>query len=195
MLDKFGRLATIALALLLLLTACNRSEQTLQVSDTATPTGTLAPVASPTPEEPQPAPFESPLPAPTATLSAFDSPLPPPARGPSSENKAAIKGELVLLSPEFTAPQEDGLYLVMVNTEEQMVLPSVDETSIQAEVDEVTGQFFFDDVGVGLYAVVVLTDRGQQMSAREMDTGAASIVTVGEEDLNSVIDLGTLRLP
>jgi hypothetical protein len=107
-----------------------------------------------------------------------------------------VAGELVLISPESVAPQEDGLYLVEVDTESAMVLPTVDpEASIQAEVDEVTGRFFFDNVPVGLYAVAVLTDNGQQLSAREMATGVASIVTVTEEDLNTVIDLGMLRLP
>jgi hypothetical protein len=84
---------------------------------------------------------------------------------------------LVLTNPEFVAPQEDGLYLVLVDT------------------DKVTGQFFFDDVDLGLYAFVALTDTDQQLSIREMDTGAASIVTVDAERLNTVIDLGMLRLP
>lgn len=176
---KFGRLAMILLAVSLFLMACSQPEQRPLVSVTATPTT-----------------FESPLVAATATLSTFDSPLPTPTRGPSSQNKAAVKGMLMLTNPEFTAPQEDGLYLVPVDTASVMVMPSVDpETSIQAEVDEMTGQFFFDDVDEGLYAFVVLTDRGQQLSARELDTGAASIVTVSEADLNSVIDLGQLRLP
>jgi len=104
----------------------------------------------------------------------------------------------MLLNPEYIAPEEDGLYLVEVDTESLagMVFPSVDpETSIRAEVDEVTGQFFFDDVGEGLYAFVALTLSGQQLSVREMDTGAASIVNVSQAALATAIDLGMLRLP
>ena len=179
---KLARLMAISF-LLLLLTACSQPEQTPQVAVTVMPVATLTT-------------FESPLVAPTATQSTFDSPVPVPTRGSISSDKAAVKGLLVLTNPEFVAPQEDGLYLVVVDTESVMVMPAVDpETSIQAEVDEVTGQFFFDDVGEGLYAFVVLTDRGQQLSVRDMQTGVATIVTVSEENRNTVIDLGRLRLP
>jgi hypothetical protein len=96
------------------------------------------------------------------------------------------------------APQEDGLYLVQVDIKSgsPMVLPAVDpETSILAEVDETTGDFFFDKVDQGLYAFVVLTDRGQQLSARGLKTGQSTIVTVEEKHLDTVIDLGRQRLP
>jgi hypothetical protein len=187
MMYKFGRLVVSLLALLLLLMACSKAEPTPPAVSTATP------VVEPTTDA-----FESPLGTPAATRSAFDSPLPAPARGPSSKDKAAVKGRLVLTNPETIAPQEDGLYLVFVDAENgaPMVLPAVDpETSILAEVDETTGLFFFDNVGEGLYAFVVLTDRGQQLSARDLQTGKSTIVTVGEEHLGTVIDLGRQRLP
>jgi hypothetical protein len=139
---------------------------------------------------------DSPLPAPTATLSAMDSPLPTPTRGPSTEGHAAVLGLLTLTNPESAAPQDDGIYLVEIDPDAGMVLPAIDpENSLQAEVDEVTGQFFFDDVEAGLYSLVALTLSNMQLSIRRMDTGEPQTVMIGEEDLGQVIDLGRLVLP
>jgi hypothetical protein len=107
-----------------------------------------------------------------------------------------VRGVLFLTNPELTAPQEDGIYLVEVDTDAGMVLPTIDpDSSLQAQVDEVTGAFFFDDVEVGLYALVALTRRGPQMSIRKMDSGDPLTVLVDEENLGQVIDLGQLSLP
>lgn len=77
-----------------------------------------------------------------------------------------------------------------------MVVPAVDpRTALQANVDESNGRFFFVDVSTGLYALVSVTDNGQQLSIRELDTGEAVVITVREEDLGETIDLGMLRLP
>jgi len=102
------------------------------------------------------------------------------------------------MNPIGIAPREDGLYLVRIEAEGEisMVVPSMDpETSLQASVDEVTGQFLFVDVPAGLYALVAMTDGGQQFSVRKFDTGEALMVTVEEEDLGRAVDLGMLRLP
>jgi hypothetical protein len=144
----------------------------------------------------------SPLPAPTATLSALDSPLPTPTRGPSSEGRAAVRGVLHLTNPESTMPQEQGIYLVPIDTDTgggegaMMVFPALDpETALQAEVDEISGEFFFDDLELGLYALVALTRTGMQLSIRKLDTGEAQIIMVKESDVGQLIDLGHLRLP
>ena len=77
-----------------------------------------------------------------------------------------------------------------------MVVPAVTPgVALQANVDESNGQFFFVDVSTGLYALVSVTDNGQQLSIRKLDTGKAVVITVGEEDLGKVVDLGMLRLP
>jgi hypothetical protein len=104
------------------------------------------------------------------------------------------------MNPAQVAPQEDGLYLVPINTDVEggvaLVVPAVNpETALQASVDEVTGQFYFSDVSAGVYALVAVTDTDQQLSIRRLDTGEAVIVTLTGEDLGKVIDLGTLRLP
>jgi hypothetical protein len=98
----------------------------------------------------------------------------------------------------MVAPLEDGVYLVPIETGEgiAMVMPVIDpETSLQAEVDEVTGQFVFAEVPAGLYALVALTDVGQQLSIREFTAGDSVILTVKEKDLGQVIELETVRLP
>jgi len=109
---------------------------------------------------------------------------------------AILQGVLFLMNPVIVAPREDGLYLVRIDEEAPMAVPTVNsETSLQATVDEVTGRFLFLDVPPGLYALVAVTDNGQQFSIRKFQTGEASILTVGDEELDRVVDLGTLRLP
>lgn len=128
---------------------------------------------------------------------AFISPQPTPTYA-TKPGFAALHGVLFLTNPMVTAPREDGIYLVRIDTEERgaMVVPAVNpETSLQADVDEVTGRFFFADVPQGLYALVAVTDNGQQISVRKFDTGEAAVIMIGEEDLGQVIDLGMLRLP
>jgi hypothetical protein len=169
-----------------LVVACQSGQETPQVVE-VTPTLAVSATA-----------LDSPLPTPTATLSAADSPLPTPTRGPSSKGRAAVRGILFLSSPEFTAPEEDGIYLIEVDTEDgpMMVLPVIDpETSLRAEVDEVTGAFFFDDVEPGLYALAALTTRGVQLSIRRMDTGEPQMLTIDEADVDTVIDIGQMILP
>jgi hypothetical protein len=145
----------------------------------------------------EPEPTVSPLPLPVDVTSSFDSPIPTPTRTPRSD-AAVVQGVLLLTNPAMVAPMEDGVYLVPIETGEgiAMVMPVIDpETSIQAEVDEVTGQFVFAEVPAGLYALVALADTGQQLSIREFPTGDSLILTVEETDLGQVIDLATVRLP
>lgn len=180
---KFNRLVLFLFAVTVLLAACQPGQGTPQAASPSMPDATVAVL-------------DSPLPAPTATLSALDSPLPTPTRGPSTQGRAAVRGVLFLSAPEFAAPEEDGIYLVQVDPKAGMVFPAVDpKTSLQAEVDEVTGEFFFDDVEMGLYALVSLTLQGAQLSIRKMDSGEPLTVLVGEQNLDQVIDLGRLVLP
>ena len=176
---KLSQRLLLLAVIVVLAAACQSSQETPQVVPTSSPDVQ-----------------DSPLPTPTATLSAVDSPLPTPTRGPSTKGRAAVRGVLFLTNPESTAPEEDGIYLVKVDTDAGMVIPMIDpKTSLQAEVDEVTGQFFFDDVEAGLYALVALTRRGAQLSISRMDTGQPQTILVGEQDLDQVIDLGQSRLP
>jgi len=146
----------------------------------------------------------APLVTPVETGDAFSSPLPVsplPTLAPSpSPGTAVVQGILVLFDPINVAPQEDGIYLVSIDSDADggvsMVVPAVDpRTALQANVDESNGRFFFTDVSVGLYALVSVTDNGQQLSIRKFDTGEAVMITVGEEDLGQIVDFGMLRLP
>jgi hypothetical protein len=137
----------------------------------------------------------SPLTEATRSPSPRPSPRPTPIYTPRP-GSATFQGLLFLMNPLIVAPKEDGLYLVRIDEEAPMTVPAVDpETSLQAGVDEVSGRFLFSDVPQGLYALVATTDSGQQFSIRKFETGEALIVTVGENELGQVVDLGQLRLP
>jgi hypothetical protein len=147
-------------------------------------------------ENPSPTPSETATHSPIVE-SVLSTPSPSPPRNP---DVALVQGTLILLDPVNIAPQEDGIYLVPVDTDANegvsMVVPAVDpKTSLQAEVDESDGQFYFTDVSADIYALVAMTENSQQLSIREFKTGKSVIVTVKEEDLGQTIDLGTLRLP
>lgn len=127
------------------------------------------------------------------------SPLPTPLPSPNP-GTAIVQGILTLFNPINIAPQEDGIYLVPIDSDADggvsMVVPAVvPGAALQANVDESNGRFFFVDVSTGLYALVSITDNSQQLSIRELDTGEAVVITVREEDLGQIIDLGMLRLP
>lgn len=110
---------------------------------------------------------------------------------------ATICGILMLMNPAFVAPQEDGLYLVPIDTSAgaTLIVPVVDRTSYRAAVDEVTGQFCFKDVPQGVYVMIAVTDSGSEIPVRSFETGQLMIVTITQADLNKVIDLGITKLP
>ena len=168
--SKSSRMLLLAIVITSVLTACRLSEPMPDTSPLITPADS-------------PPSFTSPQPTPTYT---------------SRPGFATLYGVLFLMNPTIVAPREDGVYLVRIDIEGEvpMVVPAVGlEPSLQADVDEVTGQFVFIDVPPGLYALVTVTDNGQQLSVREFHTGEASVITVGEGDLGQMIDLGMLRVP
>lgn len=111
---------------------------------------------------------------------------------------ATICGTLVLTNPALVAPIEDGLYLVSVDTSTQgsIIVPRVDaQTSYRAAIDEVTGQFCFEEVRPGVYAVIAVTDAGSEISVRSFETGQVVLITISQKDLNTIFNIGALRLP
>lgn len=133
----------------------------------------------------------------TSRYSPLTSPQPSPGSITSNES-TAVTGVLALMDPRTLAPREDGLYLVPISTEDKsaMVVPSVDpENSIQADIDESSGRFYFDNVSPGLYAVTAILESGNQHSVRQLDSGKIVVVTVDEANVGETIDLGKLRLP
>lgn len=115
----------------------------------------------------------------------------------SKSGFATICGTLTLMNPALVAPQEDGLYLVIidVNDRNTIIVPTIDQTSYRATVDEITGQFCFKDIPPGIYVILAMTDNGMEISVRSFETGQIMVVTVTQNDLNKVIDLGMTRLP
>lgn len=220
---KLRRIVLLAVAIMTVLTACSQREPMTEATPEPEPEKKVAaervrtpvvgatpsimpstPLITPPPQLDREATAEkagtplyevSPLAVPTESPPLFLSPLPTPTYTPRP-GFAIIQGVLFLMNPSIIAPREDGLYLVHIDDEALMVVPAVDmETSLQADVDEVTGRFSFADVLPGLYALVAVTDDGQQFSIRKFQTGEVSIISVREEDLDRVVDLGMLRLP
>lgn len=100
------------------------------------------------------------------------------------------------MNPALVAPREDGLYLVPIDTtNETTIVPVVDQTAYQATVDEITGQFCFKDIPVGVYVMIAVTDSGLQISVRSFETGQVIVVKIDQTNLNKIVDLGITKLP
>ena len=134
---------------------------------------------------------ESVLPTPT-TESAVSLPAP-------AADRSVVTGRLILIDPLNTAPEDDGVYLVPIEqeleSEVSFAVPQINEDSYQADVDVTTGDFSFEAVPVGFYALVVRTLDGRQLSVRDLATAQTTLVMVTEDDLGSVLDLGEQRVP
>jgi hypothetical protein len=132
-----------------------------------------------------------------APNSSVTSPQPTPAATPDGDS-VVIQGVLTLMDPTTFAPEEDGLYLVPVEADEEsvMAMPSVNpETSIRARIDETDGSFQFTDIPTGVYAVKVVSEDGLELSVRRLESGETAIISVEKEELGQTIDLGRLRVP
>lgn len=109
--------------------------------------------------------------------------------------RATIHGKLVLVNPGVTVPAPSGIYLVQI-VETGNVLPiSISNDSIQADVDETTGEFFITDIPKGDYAVVVLTERNQIIPARQLQTLETVLINIQDSDMDKTKELGALRIP
>jgi hypothetical protein len=140
---------------------------------------------------------DSPPPTPTSVVppvdSASESSIPTP-----SADIATIYGRLMLLDPTVLSPQEDGLYLVPIDSESEqmMVVPVIVEgEAIQAQIDETTGDFVFTDVEAGHYVLMAMLDTGQERVVHRLGTNEHVLPVVTEEDLGGAIDLGIVSLP
>lgn len=118
---------------------------------------------------------------------------------PSDAGTVTLHGHLAVLDPVTMLPgPDDAIFLVPMNqtgagatTIPQFTVGEVP----QAEVDERTGEFTFQNIQPGRYAVVILTKGGSQIPAKMMDTGSLAIITVDKSSIDQTVELGTLRLP
>lgn len=110
-----------------------------------------------------------------------------------------LHGLLVVRDPTSMLPApDDAVYLVPVGGEGQGVtgIPQFTPGEVpQAEVDERTGEFVFVNIEPGKYAVVVITVGGAQIPTRRMDDGNYSIITFEDDEIDQVVELGSLSLP
>lgn len=118
---------------------------------------------------------------------------------PSDAGTVTLHGHLAVLDPVTILPgPDDAIYLVPMNDtgDGATTIPQFTVGEVpQAEVDERTGEFTFQNIQPGRYAVVVLTKGGSQIPAKMMDTGSLAIITVDKASIDQTVELGTLRLP
>jgi len=117
----------------------------------------------------------------------------------SEAGTVTLHGMLAVMDPTSILPgPDDAIFLVPMNdagpgatTIPQFTVGEVP----QADVDERTGEFTFQNIQPGRYAVVVLTKGGSQIPAKMLDDGSLAIITVDKSSLDQTMELGTLRLP
>jgi hypothetical protein len=213
------------LVLVLGLTACQSTPEPIQVEKTsapAEPTATPEPYpaqvqATPeeaAPAEAYPAPEQEPEPPaaaetpegypaatrPQPTITPEGYPAPPtmvPMTFPESEpGFATVRGQLILSDPLNAALEEnDSVYLVPIPADQGLVYPEFDEeTAIRIVVDSRTGDFRFLNVPPGSYAMAAFTISGR-MSVRTFENSETVLLLINEDDLDTVVDLGRLRVP
>jgi hypothetical protein len=218
------RLVAGCLFLVLALTACQTTPKPIQVEKTSAPSEATAAVeaypaqvqatpqvaatseAYPAPQQVEPAaatatPDSYPAPTrPQPTLTPQGYPAPPtlaPMVFPESDSGyATIKGLLILSDPLNAALVEnDSVYLLPIPAGQGLVNPEFDEeTAIRIVVDSRTGDFRFLNVSPGSYAIAAFTTSGR-MSVRTFETNETVLLLVDEDDIDTVIDLGRLRVP
>jgi hypothetical protein len=149
---------------------------------------TAIPDDYPAPTRPQPTVTPEGYPAPP-TLEAMTFPE-------SDPGFATIMGQLILSDPLNAALEEnDSVYLLPVPTDQGVVYPEFnEETAIQIIVDSRTGEFRFLNVSPGTYAMVAFTISGR-MSVRTFETSETVLPFVSEDDIDTTIDLGRVRVP
>ena len=131
----------------------------------------------------------------TATIAQTPTVYPFPTSKPGY---ATVHGQIVLTNPLTVAPEHNGVYLVPLDqgTTDQSTIPVVvPGKSLQANVDETSGEFIILNVQPGHYQIVIRTEGGVQMPAHIYQNAEPATVLVNESDLNQTIEVGMIRVP
>jgi hypothetical protein len=116
----------------------------------------------------------------------------------SNPGMATVAGTLVVINPLTTAPApNDSIYLVTVDQSQGgLVMPEIETgNSIQADVNEQTGDFVFINVKPGSYIIMVKTLAGAEMPVHKMHENTLGVVTVTDADKDKIVPAGILSLP
>jgi hypothetical protein len=117
----------------------------------------------------------------------------------SEPGNATLHGILLTTDPHFMVPDpNDAIFLVPLTSQGDgpMTIPLFEVGDVpQAEVNEITGEFYFTNIQPGQYAIVVLAKSGGQIPARWYKDDAFAIITIEDEDLGKVIELEYLTFP
>ena len=115
----------------------------------------------------------------------------------SNPNLATISGRLIVLNLSMLPANDDAIFLVPLNPiDEISTIPIFEPEEVpQAIVDERTGDFVFNNIQVGKYVLVVLTQSGAQIPASFPDNGSYVIFDIHENNLDEIYNLGDINFP
>jgi len=116
----------------------------------------------------------------------------------SEPNSITVHGDLVVLDPMTMIPApNDSIFLVPLPIDQPIsTIPQFEEGTVpQADVDESVGEFVFNSLQLGQYAVVVITNGGAQIPVRYMDSASYAIFTLDSTQVDTTVELGSLTLP
>jgi hypothetical protein len=111
----------------------------------------------------------------------------------------SARGMLIVMNPFSAIPDaDDAIYLVPLASVDQNIsaIPPIGtEGTIQAEVDEGTGEFLFNGIEPGQYVVLVREKTGVELPPRIIGSESMAIFTFSETDRDQTVDLGWLQFP
>lgn len=173
------------------------------IPETAVPTSIAPTQAETAYPAPQPYPLYTPYiyPGVMVPLSGYPYPdldpaasMEPYAFKTSEPGTVTLHGVLLVTDPMQSRPKEDdSLFLVPLAGEDVMTIPTFEVGKVpQAEVHELTGEFYFTNITPGRYAVVVLTAGDAQIPARFFEQGSFAIIRIEDSDLGQTIELDYL---
>jgi hypothetical protein len=118
----------------------------------------------------------------------------------TGNNQSEIIGSLIVSDPtSFLPAEDDAIYLVKITGEDLGNLESVSPENrevIQANVDEISGSFIFQNVNKGEYLMMVRTMGGAFIPARYFtDNFNYAIIQVSEVDKGKTIELPPVIIP
>lgn len=136
---------------------------------------------------------------PTTMQSQISPTLTPYIFKTSEPGTVTIQSILVVVDPLLTIPDPDTpnpIFLVPLPDQEISTIPSFNVGEVpQAEVDDTTGLFVFQNIPPGKYVVMVIVRGGIQIPAHDYETGNLAVVTIEESDLGQTIKLDAVSIP
>jgi len=115
----------------------------------------------------------------------------------SNPNSASVTGRLIVLNLSMLPANDDAIFLVPLNPINEInTIPIFQIGEVpRATVDERTGDFVFQNIQIGKYALVVLTQNGAQIPASYQENSSYVIFDINETDLGKIYNLDEINFP